>query len=196
MDGANSNTHCDIRATYATIMSEKVVIMANCSGKCAATSQNMKRVKWSAIHQGNRFVQEPGRNVQRRWACHACPSYFTTRDEFLDHFIPLHDPNDMYRSAYDDIDFTCGYRNARLKLKRGKHGSNTETRQIEKSIRESSLTRADTGESYLARFSMHKASSDALKAFYNSPGKRSQDRHLEIQSKARFAPVRDFTHSS
>ena len=61
-------------------------------------AQNTERIGWPAIHHGSRFVEEPARNVQRRWACHACPSYFATRNEFLEHLIPLQDPKGKYQS--------------------------------------------------------------------------------------------------
>ncbi|CAO3654853.1 unnamed protein product [Mucor fragilis] len=81
-----------------------------------------------------------------------------------------------------DVDFKCGYRKARLTLERRKR-ENPHIRQIEKTMRESSLNGAATAQSYLSRFSVHQSSSNALQAFYDSPARRAQNRHLELHNK-------------
>ncbi|CAO3630821.1 unnamed protein product [Mucor fragilis] len=81
-----------------------------------------------------------------------------------------------------DVDFKCGYRKARLKLERRKR-ENPHIRQIEKTMRESSLNGAATAQSYLSSFSVHQSSSNALQAFYDSPARRAQNRHLELHNK-------------
>lgn len=47
-------------------------------------------IKRNKTHRGNRFVEVLGENVQRRWACHACPYYYKTKEEWLQHFKQIH----------------------------------------------------------------------------------------------------------
>ncbi|OAD00506.1 hypothetical protein MUCCIDRAFT_185348 [Mucor lusitanicus CBS 277.49] len=101
--------------------------------------------------------------------------------------VAKHDPAFLslppsYKIKADDVDFRCGYRKARLKLERRKR-ENPHIRQLEQASRESSLKGADTAQSYLSRFSVQQSNSGALQAFYDSPARRAENRHLELHNK-------------
>lgn len=60
---------------------------------------NTTRIKWHHTHAGNRFVNKPGKGVQRRWTCQACPVYFKTKKELMEHFVPSHVPEGRSASS-------------------------------------------------------------------------------------------------